>query len=517
MNTMQYLVSFIKRRNIAIQLFILIISISALASYNYINQRSLFQQQLENDTNNIVQAFRSSIEKFDDIKQTLDLQRLVHDISLGLDIFEFRYLNSEGIIINSMFKEEIGQQFNKPSFNITALAQIQESNFYMDVRDMTSVIAISHPVFYANQLIGVVDAAFDISELDYVDQNAKEITIHRMQTDIRNLLQTVAASITNALHIFKTVDTHHFLSSYVKNSKNIIQITITDTDGLVVATSDEQFNGSRLDIDTSPFSLFNSDAAIPFHRILTPLNPDQDDSHQLLLLIDATLYVKHERELFVTSLSTTIFIILFALFISYSIYRINMEREHAEKLRLEQKVKERTQEIERISQIDKLTGLSNRRHLDEMLQLEFKRSLRFKHEMSLLILDLDHFKQVNDNYGHLGGDEVLKSLGTIISSTIRETDIAGRYGGEEFVVMLPESDQRIAEHVANKLCHAVRENEFKFEEQIIPVTLSIGISVYNESTNDVQALFQQADGALYASKQNGRDRFSSYEEGMETN
>lgn len=85
--------------------------------------------------------------------------------------------------------------------------------------------------------------------------------------------------------------------------------------------------------------------------------------------------------------------------------------------------------------------------------------------------------------------------------------IAGRYGGEEFVVLLPESDR----HVANKLCTAVRENQFQFEGEVIPVTISIGVSIYSDSINDVQALFQQADSALYVAKQEGRDHFCSQE------
>ena len=503
--------NFIKRYNIALQLIILIVSITTLASYNYITQRDLFQQQLKNDTHNLVEAFRSSIKKFNSIKSTLNLQQLVRDISLGLDIFEFRYLDNKGIIVNSMFQNEIGNTFSRPGFDLSEINRSTESSLYLDTRDMTSVLAISHPVFVSGKLVGVIDMAFDISDLDFVKKEMKAILIQRMKRAIRNVLQTIAASIGNSLKVFNTVNTHDFLTNYVHNTENIIQISITDASGKVISTSDENFERVKIGMKSHLDLSKQLNQTVPFRRIITPLNPENKNGHQLLLLIDTTLYVSHERKLFITSLSTTIFIIIFALIISYSIYRINLERARLEKIKLEQKVKERTQEIERISQIDKLTGLPNRRHLDELLQQEFKRTVRFNHDVSLMVLDLDYFKRVNDTYGHLAGDAVLQKMGEIIQSEIRETDIAGRFGGEEFVVMLPESSPHIAQHVARKLCDAVRQCEFTFEKQLIPVTISIGISAYDDSVEELQILFQQADSALYAAKEKGRDRFICFE------
>ena len=196
--------------------------------------------------------------------------------------------------------------------------------------------------------------------------------------------------------------------------------------------------------------------------------------------------------------------------IAYSIYRINMDRERKEKVRLEKMVKERTKEIELLSQIDKLTGLFNRRHLETVMASEFRRAMRFCHDLSLIIVDLDLFKIVNDTHGHLAGDEVLRVTGKTLLNQLRDTDFAGRYGGEEFVVLLPESSSKEAILVAEKIRKALESLTIEYEGIPIPITASLGVSTSTDEIADVTEVLKQSDEALYQSKENGRNQVTLY-------
>jgi len=138
---------------------------------------------------------------------------------------------------------------------------------------------------------------------------------------------------------------------------------------------------------------------------------------------------------------------------------------------------------------------------------EIERASRFGRPMSLLILDLDKFKDVNDNHGHQRGDSVLIELATRIKSAIREVDTLARYGGEEFVLILPETDLSGAEQAAEKVNELVRQHPFgSADEPRLRVTISIGIAVYPDHGDSPAALIKAADTALYAAKAGGRDR-----------
>lgn len=501
---------FLRRYNIIIQLVILVAILSSLAYYNYITQKRVLEQQLEIDTENIVQAIRTSINKFSAINKTLSLQNQIRDISLGLDIFEFRFLDSRGSITHSMFKDEIGKKFQRPGFDLEKIALSGKSKFYKDVRDYTPVLAVSRPLFKDDKLVGVLDLAVDITEFNYLDQNQQSMILQRMEVDIGNLLNAMAGSISNNLMVFETLDYDNYLKNYIQQTLNIIQVTILDEQGKIYASSDAQQKDRLIAVqDVPPKSLLKKDEK-SIYRILARLNPSQEEGEKLLLMIDAELYVANEKRLLMTALATGISIIIFSLIIAYSIYRINLERERKEKTRLEKMVKERTKEIERLSQIDKLTGLSNRRHLEEVMVFEFRRAMRFCHELSIIIVDLDHFKLINDNYGHLAGDKVLRLASKSLLENLRDTDFAGRYGGEEFVILLPESSARLAAVVAEKLRKGIESLRIEYEGKQIPVTASLGISTSTDDIIDVMVVLKQSDEALYQSKENGRNRVSSY-------
>lgn len=160
---------------------------------------------------------------------------------------------------------------------------------------------------------------------------------------------------------------------------------------------------------------------------------------------------------------------------------------------------------------DELTGLYNRRHFLHVLQLEWKRASRFHHPLSLLMLDVDHFKKYNDTYGHKEGDRVLKQLGHLLVKTLREVDTLARFGGEEFVVVLPDTDRNGALAVGEKLRRIVEAEKFTLTDQNpIPVTMSVGVANYPDDVTVLEDLIDHADMALYDAKDQGRNRVVPY-------
>jgi diguanylate cyclase (GGDEF)-like protein len=160
-----------------------------------------------------------------------------------------------------------------------------------------------------------------------------------------------------------------------------------------------------------------------------------------------------------------------------------------------------------ISEIDHLTFLPNRRILVRELQDEALRAEKYHTQFSISIADVDHFKIVNDTYGHLAGDEVLRQIALTIREHIRHPDLAGRYGGEEFLILLPNSDASAAAEQAARLCRQIRETPLRIHEQEVRLTISIGIAQYENGVDTWESLLSRADTALYEAKNSGRDRW----------
>ncbi len=163
-------------------------------------------------------------------------------------------------------------------------------------------------------------------------------------------------------------------------------------------------------------------------------------------------------------------------------------------------------EVQQLAITDDLTGLNNRRHFLHLANREFLRSTRYGTHLSVALLDADHFKTINDRYGHAAGDVVLKRLASICLEATREFDVVGRYGGEEFVVLLPETPRDIAAHVAERIRHTVAEcDDLGPLVQGMRLTISAGVATRVRSTADLSALIAEADGALYEAKEQGRN------------
>ena len=154
---------------------------------------------------------------------------------------------------------------------------------------------------------------------------------------------------------------------------------------------------------------------------------------------------------------------------------------------------------------DKLTGIYNRLAYEERMAQEIERWKRYKQPLVLLVFDVDHFKSINDTYGHRAGDKALKLIAQTLQKNIRATDFLARYGGEEFVVLMPETDISAAMGVANKLRESVQAIHFNYQEKALSVTISCGATQLNKGDTPERA-FQRADGFLYQAKQQGRNR-----------
>jgi diguanylate cyclase (GGDEF)-like protein len=163
-------------------------------------------------------------------------------------------------------------------------------------------------------------------------------------------------------------------------------------------------------------------------------------------------------------------------------------------------------QLEAEARLDPLTGIANRRRLEEQGEQEVERARRFRRPLTLLLLDLDHFKSINDRFGHATGDHVLKAVARLVGNNLRQTDLFARLGGEEFVALLPETDLDTAEILAEQLRHLLSFAPLRHDGLAIEVTASIGVAAYCPELSSVAAILRAADEALYAAKSGGRNQ-----------
>jgi len=163
-------------------------------------------------------------------------------------------------------------------------------------------------------------------------------------------------------------------------------------------------------------------------------------------------------------------------------------------------------ELAKISRIDGLTQIYNRRHWQESLEQEYAKAQRHDKKLSLIMLDLDYFKLLNDNYGHQCGDMVLIEVSALISSLLRVEDIFGRYGGEEFAIILPETALKGAMELAQRICNSIATKSLTYKTHDIKVTVSLGVAQLSAEESNYEALITQSDSALYQAKGQGRNQ-----------
>ena len=160
------------------------------------------------------------------------------------------------------------------------------------------------------------------------------------------------------------------------------------------------------------------------------------------------------------------------------------------------------EKLQKLATVDSLTGIYNRYKTNEEIEIEIGRNKRYDEKFALAMFDIDHFKRVNDTYGHEIGDYVLQEISAIVTKEIRESDRFGRWGGEEFMLILPKLNKAEALHVSEKLRSKIENHEFK---DVGRITISIGVSIF-ESSDTKESLLKRVDNALYRAKDEGRNR-----------
>jgi diguanylate cyclase (GGDEF)-like protein/PAS domain S-box-containing protein len=186
---------------------------------------------------------------------------------------------------------------------------------------------------------------------------------------------------------------------------------------------------------------------------------------------------------------------------------IEYTRDITDRKRSDEERKTLIEELEYLSTVDPLSGLLNRRALMEFINSEVDRAKRYSRRLSLILCDVDNFKDINDTLGHSAGDEAIRAVSNVFRDVVRRADVVGRYGGDEFLVVMPETSSKGAEEMAGRLLEAVKEKPLKLAKRAKrTLTLSIGVASFDLKDESVDTLITRADAALYESKHAGRDR-----------
>jgi diguanylate cyclase (GGDEF)-like protein len=183
----------------------------------------------------------------------------------------------------------------------------------------------------------------------------------------------------------------------------------------------------------------------------------------------------------------------------------NLEAEIARRIKAEE-------ELKRLAALDSLTGINNRRTFFELAEIEMERALRYGNSITLLMMDIDHFKKVNDCFGHLAGDQILINVANLCRKNLRSFDLVARYGGEEFIAMLPRTDLQVGESIAERMRRLVKKKEYNCKQHTITVTMSVGVAEVDRAKPvTLETLIEQADQALYQAKRSGRNRVECWQ------
>jgi diguanylate cyclase (GGDEF)-like protein len=377
--------------------------------------------------------------------------------------------------------------------------------------------------------------------------------------------ETYAHQVENHTHILKlfiaseniyasNYDTDNWLALEKKFRNLLRQSPNLTSEQLTIQNSIVSQNKNILHLFNaiSENKLVNANKAVKKHlklRLITQLEAIQSDSVHLSTMVqkDIRSVIRHQIVFILSILILVIFILAYGAFKLSHIFRTSLDEVKAafkknrtgdfQKIQLSNKsdefisivnafnamnkelnettislaavqkiVDERTQVLENLSKTDSLTNVANRRALFERGSAEFSRSQRMKSQLAVILLDCDFFKKINDQYGHLFGDEGLKHLSKVCTDEIRNIDFFARYGGEEFIILLPDSDLNAAVETAKRIQRSLANNPLSFDGQEVYMTISIGICTVNDKHANFEQLINDADDAMYQAKSNGRNR-----------
>jgi diguanylate cyclase (GGDEF)-like protein len=181
---------------------------------------------------------------------------------------------------------------------------------------------------------------------------------------------------------------------------------------------------------------------------------------------------------------------------------------HLELKKTQEELKNINSQLEKLVITDSLTGVNNRREILALGEKEFQRCCRYHRYFSVLLIDIDHFKHINDTFGHLLGDKTLITVAGAIKNCLRQVDSFGRFGGEEFVAILPETNLEDAAATAQRICQVINQLNIEIDRQEVRVTASIGVATFSPQDNNLASVIERADHAMFAAKNQGRNRVS---------
>jgi diguanylate cyclase (GGDEF)-like protein len=181
---------------------------------------------------------------------------------------------------------------------------------------------------------------------------------------------------------------------------------------------------------------------------------------------------------------------------------------HLELKKTQEELKNINSQLEKLVITDSLTGVNNRREILSLGEKEFQRCRRYYRYFSVLVIDIDHFKHINDTFGHILGDKTLITVAGAIKNCLRQVDSFGRFGGEEFVAILPETNLEDAETLARRICQVINKLNIEIDRQKVRVTASIGVATFSTQDNNLEEVIERADRAMFAAKNQGRNRVS---------
>lgn len=260
-------------------------------------------------------------------------------------------------------------------------------------------------------------------------------------------------------------------------------------------------DGQLLFVNRKTCLMFQQGVSALLHHKSTDLFTDPEEWNQLNVMLDTTMDVREIEAHMKNHAGRNFVVEIAAITMDYAegpavLVALNDISQR----------KELEAELFHQASFDSLTNISNRRYFLTQAEADLRRARRYSRELTLLMCDVDHFKHINDQYGHAAGDAVLQKVVQASLESLRESDVMGRLGGEEFAILLPETDLAAALEVAERLRAHVAETAITVNKEILHCTLSIGVAQLHAEDKDIDALLQRADDAMYVAKNNGRNR-----------
>lgn len=288
-----------------------------------------------------------------------------------------------------------------------------------------------------------------------------------------------------------------------ENNKNLNYKSFSDEYYLIEPNSNPIFDLLPSAVTSEKYLLVSSSGKDNLAFTVTDLKSVyHEDIGKILFIKNMNFYTDQIKIIKIVTIASALIIILFSFYFLRRTF--NDYTDLIQRYQNILEIKNRT--LSKLANTDHLTKISNRKHIDKILKKELKRADRYTRPLSLIMLDVDDFKKINDTYGHHIGDRVLRQISKIVCAVIRDTDYFGRWGGEEFIILTPETSLENAVILAEKIRTLISQADF---EECKTVTCSIGVSAYSGG-KDSNALINNADVALYEAKNSGKDRVLTY-------